>query len=67
MSGALKLLICFAESRAAHIKKSGATYAIFDTPGGKNEKRYIHKVSKECCKTAQGKTHAVYISDITAY
>ena len=31
---------------ADHIKKSGATYAIFDTPGGKNEKRYIHKVSK---------------------
>jgi len=52
---------------ADHIKKSGATYAIFDTPGGKNEKRYIHKVSKECCKTTQGKTHAVYISDIAAY
>ena len=60
----------------AHIKKSGATYAIFDTPGSKNEKIYIHKVSneccktpqgKKCCKTAQGKTHAVYISDIAAY
>ena len=55
----------------AHIKKSGATYAIFDTPGSKNEKIYIHKVSNElsneCCKTAQGKTHAVYISDIVAY
>jgi hypothetical protein len=62
----------------AHIKKSGATYAIFDTPGSKNEKIYIHKVSNECCKTAQGKvsnkcctaqgkTHAVYISDIAAY
>ncbi len=63
----------------AHIKKSGATYAIFDTPG-KNEKIYIHKVSnelsneccktaqgKKCCETAQGKTHAVYISDIAAY
>jgi hypothetical protein len=63
----------------AHIKKSGATYAIFDTPGS-NEKIYIHKVSnelsnercktaqrKKCRKTAQGKTHAVYISDIVAY
>ncbi len=51
----------------AHIKKSGATYAIFDTPGSKNEKIYIHKVSNECCETAQGKTHAVYIGDIAAY
>jgi hypothetical protein len=49
-----------------HIKKRGVTYAVFDTPGGKKEKTYIQKVGN-CCKTAQGKTHAVYISDIAAY
>jgi len=49
-----------------HIKKRGVTYAVFATPGGKKEKTYIQKVSN-CCKTAQGKTHAVYISDIAAY
>jgi hypothetical protein len=49
-----------------HIKKRGVTYAVFDTPGGKKEKTYIQKVS-DCCETAQGKTHAVYISDIAAY
>jgi hypothetical protein len=49
-----------------HIKKRGVTYVVFDTPGGKKEKTYIQKVGN-CCKTAQGKTHAVYISDIAAY
>jgi hypothetical protein len=39
---------------------------VFDTPGGKKEKTYIKKVNN-CCKTTQGKTHAVYISDIVAY
>jgi len=49
-----------------HIKKRGVTYAVFDTPGGKKEKTYIQKVGNRC-KTAQGKTHAVHISDIVAY
>jgi hypothetical protein len=49
-----------------HIKKRGVTYAVFDTPGGKKEKTYIQKVGN-CCKTAQDKTHAMYISDIVAY
>jgi hypothetical protein len=49
-----------------HIKKRGVTYVVFDTPGDKKEKTYIQKVSN-CCKTTQGKTHAVYISDIVAY
>jgi hypothetical protein len=53
---------CFVD----HIKKRGVTYAVFDTPGGKKEKRYIQKI-RCCCETTQGKTHAVYISDIVAY
>jgi hypothetical protein len=51
---------------AHHIKEKGVTYAVFDTPGGRKEKMYVRKVG-DCCKTAQGKTHAVYISDIAAY
>ncbi len=55
-----------------HIKKREVTYAVFDTPGDKNEKKYTQKVDDYCkmtkgCKTARGKTHTVYISDIAAY
>jgi len=49
-----------------HIKKRGVTHAVFDTLGGKVEKMSIQKM-RCCCETTQGKTHAVYISDIVAY
>jgi hypothetical protein len=49
-----------------HIKKRGGPTRFSIRQATKKRKTYIQKISN-CCKTTQGKTHAVYISDIVAY